>query len=680
MKSRLVLIDSNAIVHRAYHAIPALSNKKGELLNAVYGFSLIFLNMLREIKPTHMVAAFDVKGPTIRHEKFKEYKAKRIKKPEEFHEQFPKVKEVLSAFNIPILEKQGYEADDIIATICKKAEGLVDEIIIVTGDMDALALVNTPVSPSRKRAEVKVWAMKQGLTKYEEYDEKKAIQRYGFDPKLLSQYKGLRGDSSDNIPGVAGIGEKSATDLIIKYGTLENIYKNLDEIPERYGKLLSQQKDFAYLSRELGEMVDNVPILFDLEKARFKIENRQNIVDIFQKYEFKSLMAKIPKTSGKEVLSLFGSSFAKTSEDKPSHKNKYQLISSSKDLKVLISKLSKSKNFAYDIETDCLDMITGKLLGISFCWEKGKAAYVDLSQKDQKINHSFLKLLKPVLENPKIGKIGHNLKYDWSVLYRYGVDVNPIGFDTMIASYLLNTQSRSHSLDNTAFVELGYEMQPIEDLIGKGKDQKKCDEVPVEKLAQYSAEDADITYQLFEKYAPRIEKEKLTKLFDEIEMPLVKILGKMELSGVKLDESVLRGLNTDVSAQITNLKSKIYSHAGEQFNINSTQQLRKILFYDLKISTEGIKKTKTGHSTAASELEKLKGAHVIIDLIHQYRELSKIKNRRIYIWQISSMTKHSFDIISFFRFFNFVITIFFHPIKCFKVSIYKILCLICTTA
>jgi len=606
-KTKLVLIDSNALVHRAFHAIPGLKNSKGEILNAVYGFSLIFLNMIKELKPTHIIATFDIKKETFRHKKLESYKAKRLKQPDELYNQIPKIKEVLAAFEVPILEKEGYEADDIIATLVQKFKNQIDEIIIVTGDLDALSLASE---------NVKIFTMKQGLTKTEIYDQSRVFERYGFKPENLKEYKGLRGDASDNIPGVRGIGEKTGKDLIAKYQNLETIYKNLDKISPRIKKLLNEQKEQAFLSREVGELDSNVPIKITLAEAIFEITNRQKIVDVFQEYEFKSLLSKIPQ---KEIKNhdLFSSS----QESVPSHQNKYKLIKTEKDFKELILNLNQAKEIAYDVETKTLDMVTGELIGVSFCWKENKAAYLPWS-----ISKNQFQEIKKILENPKIKKIGHNLKYDWAIMKKEGINVKPLYFDTMIASYLSNTQTRIHNLDQVAFVELGYESQSIEELIGKGKEQINLDQVEIEKVGQYSAEDADISFKIYKKLAPKIKSENLKELFYNIEMPLVKILGQMEILGIKLDQKFLKNLNSKITKKINLLKSKIHHIAGKDLNINSTQQLRKVLFEKLQIDTSEIKRTKTGYSTAASELEKMRGKHKIIDLICQYRELTKLKN------------------------------------------------------
>ena len=575
---------------------------------------MIFLNMLKELKPSLVAVAFDYPKPTFRHKIYKAYKAKRVKAPQELYDQIPKIKEILKALNIPIFEKPGYEADDLIGAIDKKAKNKVDETIIVTGDLDHLQLVDE---------KTKVYTMKRGLTDTVVYDQKGVKNRYGLKPEELLDFKGLRGDPSDNIPGIPGIGEKTAAELISNYGSIEGIYKNIEKLQPRLQKLLKGKQSKAELAKELVTIKSDIPIEFDLQKCALHDFDRTKVVKIFQELEFKSLLPKLPTPAETAQKSLFGVSTAPAEKARKVEGN-YQIIGSEKQLSELISKLKKSKGLVIDIETDRLDAVTGRIIGLSFSYKEKQAFYLPFTtEKDAKDN---LKKLKAVLENPKIPKYGHNLKYDYMVLKRYGVELAPIAFDTMIASYLLNPQTRAHNLDQIAFVELGYEMIPISELIGTGKKQKLLSEVPVKKTAIYSCEDADISFRLYKRFAPQLKKEKLEDLFYKIEIPLVKVLADMELVGIKLNTVYLSKLSKKVNQKISVLKQKIYKTAGLRFNISSTQQLSQVLFDKLKISTNGIKRTKTGRSTAASELEKLKGKHEIIDLIREYRELSKLKN------------------------------------------------------
>ncbi|PIR96646.1 MAG: DNA polymerase I, partial [Candidatus Doudnabacteria bacterium CG10_big_fil_rev_8_21_14_0_10_41_10] len=611
---KLMIVDGNSLVHRGFHAIPHLSTSKGEPSNGVYGFVMIFLNAIKQIKPDYVAVAFDVSGPTFRHKMFSDYKAKRVKAPQELYDQIPKVKEFVKSLNLPIFEKQGYEADDVIGTIVKHKEGGVKNII-VTGDLDALQLVNDHTS---------VFTTKKGLTETIEYDEAEVKNRYGFGPEYVIDYKALRGDPSDNIPGVIGIGEKGACELIKKFGHIEDLYKALENpstssankaasLPEKLRHKLIDQKKEALLSKKLATIDTKSPVGFDIEKTLFGNYNAATALKFLQEMEFKSLLDKLPRIQNQE-------SGIMNQEGKPINKN-YHLIKTQKKLDALIAELKKQKGFAVDTETTSQKEIEAELLGVAVCYQTGEAYYIPVSK--QKVLGSLnldISGLKRVLLDNNIEKYGHNIKYDYAVLNLAGIDLQPLSFDTMIAAYLLNPGARGLSLDNLTFTHFGYQMQPIEDLIGKGKNQITLIDVPVEKVAQYSCEDADFTLQLKEKLESQIIKEKLAKVFYEIDMPLIPVLALMEKAGVKLDTGYLSRFSKIVGKDLESLEKRIHKIGGGDFNIASPKQLKEILFTKLQISTADIKKTKTGLSTAASELEKMKDKHPIISLILEYRE------------------------------------------------------------
>ena len=612
-KTKLVLVDAPALTHRAFHALPHLTTKSGLPVNAIYGFCMIFLKMLKDLKPDFVITAFDLKAPTWRHKEFKEYKAKRVKAPQEYYDQLPKIKEILGAFRVPVFELAGFEADDIIGTIAQKARNQVDEIIIVTGDLDTLQLVNE---------KTKIYTLKRGLTDTIIYDENSVQKRYGLKPDQMNDFKGLRGDASDNIPGISGIGEKTAAELVAKYGSIEKIYQNFSQLPPKIQRLLAGKKDDAEFSKKLATIRTDLPLEFNLKKSSLENYDRSRVVQIFQELGFKSLLTKLPKFAPANQETLFGKSQPEAKSSKKTQGD-YQIIQSEKELQKLINNLEKQPGFVIDTETDRLDAISGTIIGLSICYQEKQAFYLPLPTDQER--KRLLSQLKPILENQSVEKYGHNLKYDYLILKKYGIDLKPIIFDTMIASYLLNPNTRAHNLDQVAFVELGYEKISIQDIIGKGAKQKLLSQVPLKKVAEYSCEDADISFRLVKHFKPQLTGN-LKKLFYEIEMPLVRILADMEYEGIKLDTNHLQKLLVKVNQKITLLKKKIYQLAGTEFNINSTQQLRHILFEKLKISTAEIKKTKTGRSTAASELEKLRGTHKIIDYISQYREMTKLKN------------------------------------------------------
>ncbi len=623
-KEKLILVDGHALIHRAFHALPPLSNKDGELVNAVYGFTTIFLKALRELKPDYIAVTFDKARKTFRDEIYAEYKAQREAAPPELYEQTPKIKEILKLFKVPVYELANYEADDLIGTICnlKKVDKPEIETIIVSGDLDLLQLVDN---------NTKVYGLKRGISDTIIYDQKTVKQRYdGLKPEQLIDFKALKGDPSDNIPGVAGVGEKTAIELLKEFKTLENLYKNIDSPKIKAGvrEKLKKDKEQAFLSQKLATIVTNAPIKFDLKQSKIKPYDKQGLIEIFQKYQFRSLLNKLP-----EKQTTTDKSSAKISETKSIHQN-YQLIQTDKDLNQFLNKLKNQKEFAFDTETNSLNPLKAKLLGISFCWQTGKAYYLPIAEikgeglfEDIKIKKSWLKKLTPIFSNKKIKKIGHNLKFDTEILLNHGLEVKNLFFDTMIASYLLNPGSRTHGLDNLAFTELGHQMITFAEITNNKN--LPISQVPLQKLADYSCEDADYTYRLYIILQAKLAQEGFMELFSKIEMPLIPVLIDMEQNGVKIDDKFLKDLAQKVNKKIKKISDKIYKLAGQEFNIASPIQLKEILFDKLQISTKGIGRTKTGFSTAAGELEKLKGRHKIIDLISQYRELTKLKSTYI---------------------------------------------------
>jgi len=624
-KQKLVLIDGNALIHRAFHAVPPLTTQKGELVNAAFGFTSVLLKAIKDLNPSHVVVAFDKKAPTFRHKLYKEYKATRKKAPDELYQQIPLVHQIVEAFNIPAFELKGYEADDIIGTLSKKVS--IDNVI-VTGDMDALQLVDD---------DTRVYTLRKGVQDTVIYDEDGVKERYELTPERLIDYKGLRGDASDNIPGVPGIGEKSATILLKEFGSLENLYEKLAaadwelELEGLRGakgiaKKLKDNKEQAFLSKKLGTIVTDVPLDFDLAKCELKDFDRGQVAKLFQELGFKSLLPRLPESHSagrKEQTGLFSEEKSAAAGQKSAAE--YIFVNNQAKLADFVKKFESVSEFAFDTETTSKNTMEAKLLGASFAWEEGKAYFVTTEM----MKLPLAKKIKEVLENPKIKKTAQNAKYDYVVLKNFGIEVAGIDFDTMIASYLINSGSRRHNLDDLAFAEFGYEMMKYEELSGgKNKTITSLDDVDQDKFSFYAGEDADFTWRLKELFAKELKKNKqLASLFHDMEMPLVLVLAQMEMNGIKVDTAVLKKLSEVIGKEINNLTTKIYQEAGtEAFNINSTQQLSKILFEKLKISTEGVKRTTTGYSTAAPELAKIKGKHQIVSLIEKYRELVKLKN------------------------------------------------------
>ncbi len=612
-RKKFILVDGHALLHRAFHALPELTTSRGELVNAVYGFFLIFLNAIKELKPDYIAVCFDRPEPTFRHKKFKDYKAHRPETPEALVKQIPVVKEGLKVFGIPVLEKQGFEADDLIASLVRLIREKYPwlETVIVTGDLDTLQLVGDGV---------KVLTLRKGLTDTAIYDERAVRERFGFAPSLLSDYKALRGDPSDNIPGVKGIGDKTARELVQKYGSLKEIYSRLAkgtlDAPQRVLRLLKEQKSEAFLSKELAEVRSDLKIEFGLEDFAFKGFDYQKVFQWFRKMEFKSLLNRIPRFE--EQPSLFSKERTQTK------KGWRTVILEPQDLERFYQRLKQHEAFVFDVETSSLDR---ELIGISFCFSDHEAYFLpvaDFSDYQLTQKKKVFAWLQKIFKTPS-AKIGHNLKYDYKILKRYQIEAKPLSFDTMIASWLLDPETRNHNLDRLAFVELGYEKINKDQFFGK-KEQFDLRQLSLKKVAEYSAEDSWATYKLYHKLAPRIKELDLDFVFQKIEMPLVEVLASMEDWGIKIDVDLLEKIKARVEKQIAAIQTKVFRLAGRRFNLNSPLQLREVLFHHLKLDSTRVKKTKTGLSTAASELEKMRGEHKIIDLILRYRELAKLKN------------------------------------------------------
>ncbi|MCK5539075.1 MAG: DNA polymerase I, partial [Bacteroidales bacterium] len=647
-KEKLIIIDGNALIHRSFHALPpTIATKKGEITNAVYGFTSVLIKAIKDFKPEYIVLTLDKKGPTFRHKQFKEYKAKREKAPDELYAQFPRVKEVAAAFGVPIFEKSGFEADDLIGTISKTVDGSIEKIIL-TGDMDTLQLIDKST---------KVYTMSRGMSDSVTYDAQAVVDRYGITVEQVIDYKALRGDPSDNIPGVRGVGEKTAVEIMKKFKTLDNLYNylegktekidkkilknDLDNVfTERIKNLLIEHKEDAFLSKDLATIKLDVEIDFDLEATRFGDLDLSRILDLFSELEFKTLLPRVQELSKNSKNEEAIDKFARNKES-----FKYKIIESEKDFDKFLAELKKQKRFSFDTETTGFDPITSDLLGISFSWREGEAYYVVISNdefrtsntgvdlfnyqstnndKEQVETHLFLEKLKPIFEDEKIKKCAHNMKFDMRVMMNNGVKVFGIDFDTMLASYLLNSGARQHNLDVVTFSELGFEKINTKELLGTGKEKKTFAELDTEKLGIYSCEDADFTERLFVKLSKAIKKENFTKLLNDIEIPVISILAEMEENGIKLDSKFLNKLSKEAHKKLTIIQDNIWKEAGGEFNVNSTKQLKEVLFEKLSMDTAGISKTKTGFSTSADELEKLKDKHKIIPFIQEYRELNKL--------------------------------------------------------
>ena len=618
-KPLLVLFDGNALIHRAFHALPPLTvSKTGEMVSAVYGFALMLLKVINELKPTHFAIAFDMKAPTFRHKLFDQYKAQRPKTPDELVNQFGRVRELVEAFHIPIFELEDYEADDVLGALSHQSSDQNINTIIVTGDADAMQLV----SP-----QIRVLTPRRAFGDTLLYDEDAVIQKYGIKPDQIADFKALKGDPSDNIPGVPGIGDKTATKLIQQFGSIDQIYAHIDEVtPPKLHNILRENEAIARQSKELTTIVTQIPVTLDLDNCQISQYDRHQVTELFRKLEFFSLLPKLPEVETEGIAS----EIPTQAETKPRPKGAYHIINTTSALDELLNRLSAAKSFAFDLETTSLNAMLAQLVGISLSPAPGEAYYIPVGhvgwgQVEQLPLEQVIDRIKPTLEDPKLAKLAHNGKYDMTVLAEYGITVNNLTFDTMVAAYLLS--EKSLGLKALAFSKLGIEMIPISDLIGSGTKQISMSQVEIARAADYACADADMTGQLKNLLAPELEQQGLWQLFSQVEMPLVPVLLGMERNGVALDTELLRQMSHRLSKQLMKLETGIYNNTGHRFNINSPQQLGSVLFQELKLPPS--RKTKGGYSTGAPVLEELRGTHPIIELILDYRQLVKIKSTYI---------------------------------------------------
>ncbi len=622
----LVLIDGHSLAFRAFHALPPnLRTSRGELTNATYGFTSMLLNVLREDRPDYIAVAFDV-GRTFRHDMYEAYKAGRPVTPETLHHQVERIKEIVRALNIPIFTQEGYEADDVLGTLARQAEQQDVDVLIVTGDTDAFQLI-TP--------HVRVLTSGRRFSDTILYDVERVRARYGLDPQQLVDYKALVGDKSDNIPGVPGIGPKTATRLLQQYGTLEGIYEHIDAVkPERVRKALLAHKERLFKARDLVRIRTDLPLHLDLEACRSRDFDRQRVLAIFQELEFHSLMHRLPepdRSNGHkgEVNAVQPSLFGVDVERARNHLESPLIVTTAEALADLLGHLNAASRIAFDVETDSIDPHRARLVGLALAWgpEMQQAAYIPIGHREGNALpwEHVRDALAPTMARPEPLYIAHNAKYDLTVLQRHGLDVQGRLADTMIMAWLINPGRRRLGLKELAFNEFGVEMTEITELIGKGKTQITMDQVSVAQAAPYAAADVTVTLRLYDHLRPQLAERDQEKLFWEIEMPLVPVLMAMERHGVLVDTKFLQELSREFSQRLQTLEAQIYELVGYRFNINSTQQLSDALFGSLGLPAQGLRTTKSGHySTAAGVLEKLRGRHPVIELILQQRQLQKL--------------------------------------------------------
>ncbi|MGH2575575.1 MAG: DNA polymerase I [Ignavibacteria bacterium] len=655
MAEKLFLLDGMALSYRAYFSMirTPLMNSRGMNTSAVFGFVNSLNKILEDEKPDYIAVAFDTSGPTFRHKMYKEYKATREAMPDDLVPQIDKIKEIIVAYNIPMIELQGYEADDIIGTLVKIAEKQKVLSYMVTPDKDFMQLVNKYImiyKPSRSAGGSKV-------TDVEVINADSVKERFGVGPDRITDILALMGDKVDNVPGVKGIGEKTAITLINEFGSLDELYKNIEKVTKpKLKENLVMYKDDAFLSRELVTIDTKIPLDLDFHQLKANDKNLALLEKIFTELEFKSLMKRIIGSSEEAIdIKAVPDEIKKKTEAVPPSKrlddintikHKYYTIKTEDELTRLVDKLNEEEEFAFDTETTSEEPLNAEIAGMSFSYNENEAFYVpilfsekqdsDLFGKPSSQNKSkesipsvslefILSAIKPLMENKAIRKIGHNIKYDMLVMKEHGINIENVGFDSMIAAYVLKPESQ-YRMDYLSEAYLNYKCIPITDLIGNGKSDKEItmDKVSYKAAAQYSSEDADVAMKLYHRLEYELKKINLDGLCNDIEFPLIEVLADMEYNGVKIDENILSEMNTKLAGIIEKLEKEIYKLAGEEFNINSTKQLNEILFKKLKLSA--VRKIKTGFSTDTRVLEDLKDEHPIAVKLLDYRVVTKLRS------------------------------------------------------
>ena len=620
----LYLIDGHAVAYRQFFAMPAagFTTRSGEPTNATFGFTRILLDILEIHKPHYLAVSFDM-GLSGRDEMFADYKGTRERMPDDLSVQMKRIHELVEAFNIPILELEGYEADDVMGTIAAQAEEQDIYVHIITGDRDILQLLSSHVQvqlPSRGNPDV-VYDMEMFREAYD-----------GLEPNQLVDLKALMGDSSDNIPGVKGIGQKGGTKLLLEYGTLDNIYTNIDNIKGANQKKLIADREMAYISQELATIQRDVPIQLNLEACVAQDYDGLEVDSLFDTLEFRSHRDRL-RAMREEV------DFGPEESDEITT----IIVQNQAALDKLVKTLNKAEQIAWDVETTSTDQMAAELVGIAIAVDDKTGYYIPVGHQREQDGDQMTMFAQPVgeqlplatviealrdpLTNPDIPKVAHNAAYDYVVMSRYGIDVTPIAFDTMIAEFVRDPISRFMGLKNLVRQRFGIEMTEITELIGSGKKQRTMAEVGIDEAAPYAAADAALTYKLVDVLQRDLEQIGLFDLFNTLEMPLVPVISAMEQVGVMLDVPFLKDMSERLSAQLGDIEQTIYDlGGGDEFNINSPRQLNDVLFENLKLPVDGLKKTTHGYSTNVATLEILRDKHPIIEHILQYRELSKLQN------------------------------------------------------
>ena len=662
-KQTLILIDGHALAYRAYFGMPATFNTSdGEPTHAVYGFTNMILAVWKELEPDYFIVTFD-RGDTFRHQMYADYKATREKMPDDLRTQIERIEQLVKTFNMPVFTKEGYEADDLLGTLANQAAARGIEAFIVTGDRDAFQLV----APN-----IKVIISGRSFSDREVYDEARVEERYGLPPKKLIELKGLTGDSSDNIPGVKGIGEKGGAKLLQQYGTLEGIYDHLDEIAAGTRAKLEAERESAFLSRDLGRIETSVPgVELNIEAGKTMDFDLVEVANLFVELEFNTIFNRIPGAPEDKLPKEIATIKPKKAAGPVEPDGEYITVDTEAKLNQLAAKLRQSSRLSVDVETDSTDEVQTNLVGIAITPAAGEGYYIpvahgtraeakaeaeiqpslfdqpesiineQLSMNNlQSPNNQYPKgtqlpitiiqnVLNPILADPRIIKYMHNAKFDITVLERHGLPVEPPIYDTMVAAWLGNNAPNArYGLKDLTRQILNIQMTEIKELIGSGKNQLTMDQISIEQVTPYAAADVDMTLRLADIVArPVRENSEYQQIFDQLEMPLIYVLKDMEMAGIKLDTEALQVMSVEMARRLGELEQQICTLAGSEFNINSTQQLSDILFKKLGLPTDGLSKTKSGYySTAAGVLESLQGQHDIITLILEQRTIAKLKS------------------------------------------------------
>ncbi len=636
MPETLYLIDGHALAYRTYFALTAGGGgdrwitKSGEPTAGVFGFTSVLLRLLETEKPDYLAVAFDV-GKTFRDEIFPDYKGTREKMPDDLRIQIERMRQLVDVFNIPRLELKGFEADDVLGSVSIAAAKQGLGVKIITGDRDLLQLVTERIIvslPGRR------------ISESTDYTPEKVVEKLGIRPDQVVDYKALMGDSSDNIPGVRGVGKKTAEKLLNAYDTLDGVYQHLDELKPGQRTKLETDKENAYLSQKLAQIVTDLDIELDLEKAKITNFDPVIVQDLFRELEFRTLMQRLVKvmdllgmelpTQSGEQLNLFGGTVSSPSTKTVESDTNVILVDTPESLSKMIKELESAKTIAFDTETTSTDKMQAELVGISLAVKPKDGYYIPLGHDEGKQLpiDDVISALRKSMTDPNIEKAGHNLKYDYVMLKRYGLDVEPLSFDSMIAEWLRDPGSRNLGLKNLAWVNANVEMTNIKELIGTGKKAITMAQVSIEKAAPYAVADAEVVLRLIPELKKSLTATNSEKIFNTVELPLIKIFSEMEIAGIGLDAEFLNSMSEELILRMGEIKTKVFQAVGEEFNLNSTQQLSDALFVRLGITPpEGAKKTASGHySTAVGVLELLRKDYPMVELIMEYRELAKLNS------------------------------------------------------